>query len=140
MLHLIHPALVHFSVAFVVVGGVGEVWGLLARRETLRRWGASLVLVGLASLVFALASGYLAANTLEVDAASVELLDAHERTGWILLAVLFVTQFWKAWCGGKVPERLRWIYIAALSASVLLAAYGAWLGGRLVYLHALGVA
>ncbi len=81
---------------------------LLARREMLRRWGASLVLLGLASLVFTLASGYLAANTLEVDAASVELLAAHERNGWILLALLFVTQFWKAWCGGKVPERLPW--------------------------------
>jgi uncharacterized membrane protein len=140
MLHLIHPALVHFSVAFVVVGGAGEVWGLLARREPLRRWGSSLVLVGLVSLVFTLASGYLAANTIEVDAASVESLGAHERTGWILLALLFVTQFWKAWCGGSIPAALRWIYVAALGASVLLAAYGAWLGGRLVYLHALGVA
>lgn len=139
MLHLIHPALVHFSVAFIVAGGTGEVWGMLARREPVRRWGAALVLVGLVSLVPTLASGYLAANTLRVPATAVPLLDAHERNGWILLGLLVLAQFWKAWCRGRVPERQRWLYASVTIGAVLTAIYSAWLGGRLVYGHGIGV-
>ena len=139
MLHLIHPGFVHFSVAFIVAGAVVEVWGLLAARDPVRRWGAVLLLVGLVSLVPTLASGYLAANTLEVPEASRDLLDAHERNGWILLGLLCASQFWKAWGGGRIPDRHRLIYVAVLLATVLLVLYGAWLGGRMVYAHGIGV-
>jgi len=139
MLHLFHPALVHFSVAFLIVGGCTEIWGALTRRDGARRWGATLVLVGLGSLVPTIASGYVAANTLEVPQGSRPLLDAHEQTGWILLGLLFAAQFWKAWCGGRIPDRLRWIYFAVMVATVLLVAYGAWLGGRMVFGSGIGV-
>jgi uncharacterized membrane protein len=139
MLHLIHPALVHFSVAFIIAGGAGEVWGMLAGRDAVRRWGASLALAGLVSLVPTLASGYLAANTVHVPEASARLLDAHERNGWIVLGLLFAAQFWKAWGGGRIPERQRSFYAAVMAAAVLFTVYGAWLGGRMVYAHAIGV-
>ena len=57
MLHLVHPALVHFSVAFLVFGAIAEAGGLLARREALARWGGQLVLVGCVSLVPTIVSG-----------------------------------------------------------------------------------
>lgn len=140
MLHLFHPALVHFPIAFLIVGGCAEIFGALARRDRARRWGATLVLVGLVSLVPTIASGHLAANTLEIPRASHSLLEAHERTGWIVLGLLVAAQFWKAWCGGRIPDRLRWIYLSVLAASVLLVAYGAWLGGRMVFGSGIGVA
>ncbi len=139
MLHLFHPALVHFSVAFIVTGGCAELWGLAYRQERSIRWGTTLTLAGLASLVPTLASGYLAANTLDVPAAVQPLLDSHERNGWILLGVLCGAQFWKAWCGGRVPDGSRWLYAALMASAVGLAAYGAWLGGRMVYGAGLGV-
>jgi uncharacterized membrane protein len=139
MLHLFHPALVHFSVAFLIVGGCAEIFGALAGRDATRRWGATLVLVGLVSLVPTIASWHLAANTLAIPQASHSLLEAHERTGWILLGLLLAAQFWKAWCGGRVPDRLRWIYLTVLAAAVLLVAYGAWLGGRMVFDRGIGV-
>jgi uncharacterized membrane protein len=139
MLHLIHPALVHFSVAFVVAGGATELFGLLAPHEAARRWGGTLALVGLASLVPTIASGYLAANTASVPAAAEELLAAHERNGWMLLGLLFASQFWKAWTGGRLAGWTRWVYVVALTGAVLLAIWGAWLGGRLVYAHGVGV-
>jgi len=139
MLHLIHPAFVHFSVAFVVAGGIAEIWGLLGANDAVRRWGAILLLVGLASLVPTVVSGYLAANSLEIPGATMDLLDAHEQNAWILLGLLFASQFWKAWCGGEIPQRGRLFYAALLLATVLLALYGAWLGGRMVYGHGIGV-
>jgi uncharacterized membrane protein len=139
MLHLFHPAFVHFSVAFILAGGGAEVWGLATGRETARRWGAVLVLVALGSLVPTLASGYLAGNTVEIADGARPLLEAHERNAWILLALLFGTQFWKAWRGGRLGDAERWLYVVVMTAIVLLTAYGAWLGGRMVYGYGVGV-
>ncbi len=139
MLHLFHPALLHFSVAFLVAGGAAETWGLLADRESPRRFGATLLLIGLVSLVPTIATGYLAANTSGSPADGGLLLGAHERNGWILLGLLVGSQFWKAWFRGELPASHRPFYAVVLIAVVLLTAYSAWLGGRMVYGQGYGV-
>jgi uncharacterized membrane protein len=139
MLHLFHPALVHFSIAFLGVGGTVEAYGILTRREEAARWGGRLVLIGLVSLLPTIASGYLAANTVELPAGGAELLGRHERNGLLLLALTLGTQFWKAWCGGRVPQGPDRLYALLLIVAVGLAAYGAWLGGRMVYGQGIGV-
>lgn len=139
MLHLIHPALVHFSVACLILGGVGEAWGLATQREALARWSGQLLIVGVVSLVPTIVSGYLAANTVELNAVGRELLGAHERNGLILLGLFVACLFWKAWWRGHLPQRQRKLYAAVLVAGVLLAAYSAWLGGQMVYGQGIGV-
>ncbi len=139
MLHLFHPAFLHFSVAFIVAGGVAEAWGLVADRESPRRFGATLLLIGLVSLVPTIATGYLAANTSGLPEDGGLLLGAHERNGWILLGLLVGSQFWKAWFRGELPASHRPFYVAVLIAVVLLTAYSAWLGGRMVYGQGYGV-
>jgi uncharacterized membrane protein len=139
VLHLIHPALVHFSVAFLVVGAASEAVGLLARLDAAARWGGTLVLVGAASLVPTIVSGYLAANTLAFDAAAEPLLDAHERNGWILLGLVLAVLFWKAWNGGRVADGQRLVYALLLGAVLAVALWSAWLGGRMVYFEGVGV-
>lgn len=139
MLHLIHPALVHFSVAFVIVGGACEVAGMMLRREQVERFGAQLLLIGLASLVPTMISGYLAANTVDVTQEGRELLARHERNGWIVLALLLGTQFWKAWRAGNLGPAHRGLYALLVVAAVLFLIYGAWLGGQMVYGQGVGV-
>lgn len=140
MLHLFHPAFLHFTVAFLVAGGSLEAWGLLADREGPRRLGSTLLLIGLVSLIPTIATGYLAANTLSSPEDGGLLLGSHERNGWILLGLLIGSQFWKGWFRGKLPVRHRPFYAAVLIAAVLLTIYGAWLGGRMVYIEGYGVA
>jgi len=139
MLHLIHPALLHFSVAFVTVGGACEVAGILLRREVLERFGVRSLLIGTASLVPTMISGYLAANTVDVTVEGRLLLDAHERNGWIVLGLLLASQFWKAWCGGRLSPVQRTFSPALVSGAVVFLLYGAWLGGQLVYAQGVGV-
>jgi uncharacterized membrane protein len=139
MLHLIHPALLHFSVAFLTVGGACEIAGILTHREALETFGVRSLLIGLASLVPTMISGYLAANTVDVTVEGRWLLDAHERNGWIVLGLLVGTQFWKAWCGGSLGTGQRKLYALLVAAAVGLLLYGAWLGGQMVYVHGVGV-
>jgi len=139
MFHLFHPALVHFAVAFLVGGGLCEAWGLLGRRPAVERFGATLVLVGTASLVPVLFSGYLAANSVDFTPQAARVLDLHETSAWLIAAVFVAALFWKGWCRGEIPASQRPSYALLLLVAVLLTAYGALLGGEMVYVHAVGV-
>jgi uncharacterized membrane protein len=139
MLHLFHPALVHVSVAFLVVGGSVEALALWARRDVPARWGGSLVAIGLASLVLTIASGYLAVNSVPLPEGAESLVATHERNGWILIALVFAAVFWKAWRRGQPAPHPRALYLALLVAIVALTSYEAWLGGSMVYARGIGV-
>ena len=140
MLHLFHPALVHFAVAFLVAGGLIEAVGLLAERRKAARFGGWLVVLGTVALIPVIASGYVASNTTGLTAGARPILADHERNGWILLAVFVTAQLWKGWNGGEVPLAHRYYYAGLLLAGVLLTAFNAYLGGRLVYGQGIGVA
>ena len=139
MFALFHPALVHFSVAFLVVGASCEAYGVALRRERAEGFGSLLLRIGAVSLIPTLLSGYIAANTVSVAPAALDLLDAHERNGWILLGLVVAGLFWKGWTGGKIPQRQRAVYAALLLGVVALTLYSALLGGQMVYLHGIGV-
>jgi uncharacterized membrane protein len=140
MLYLIHPAFVHFSVAFLILGSLVEAVGLLSEREPLSRFGGLLVILGALSLVPTVITGYLAANTAPSADTARAWLDVHERSGWIVVGWFVATQFWKAWHRGHLPRGQRKLYAVLLIAGALLTAYAALLGGRLVYGHGVGVA
>jgi uncharacterized membrane protein len=139
MLHLFHPAMVHFSVAFLIVGGAGEACGLFADRERLVRFGGTLVVIGTLSLIPTIVTGYLAANTVVLSDDARPVLDAHERNGVLLLGLFVATLFWKGWTRGRIPRSQRPWYAILLLLGVLLAAYSALLGGELVYSKGIGV-
>jgi uncharacterized membrane protein len=140
MFHLFHPGFVHFSIAFLIFGALTEAVGLLARLERTTRFGEVLVLLGTASLLPTLATGYLAANSLSFNAEARDLLSLHETTGWGVLGVFVVLLVWKAWNQGRLEGIQRVIYAVALIAGALLAGYGGIVGGRMVYREAVGVA
>ncbi len=139
-MHLAHPALVHFSVAFLVVGGGCEAWGLVRKRESLAAFGARLVIIGWLTLLPAILSGYIAANSLDVSPAARPVLDAHERNGWIVLGMFGLALFWKGWSQGRLPERHLPFYALWLLLSVALIVYSSLLGGEMVYQYGVGVA
>jgi uncharacterized membrane protein len=140
MLHLFHPAVVHFPIVFLAAGGLMETAGILGRRPGWERAGARLVLAGTACLVVTVAAGYLAANSVTLPDGAQGALDAHERAALILLAVFLVLVLWKAWGGGAVADAARLPYALALLAGVGVLVWAALLGGRLVYAWGVGVA
>lgn len=139
MLHLVHPAFVHFGIAFVATGALLECYGLLADREPARRSGGQLWGVGTLVIVAVIASGRVAANSVDLPSAAVETLAAHERQGWVVLGALVILHFWKGWHRGQLPPGQRPWFALALVAAVALLLYSAILGGRLVYGFGVGV-
>lgn len=139
MLHLFHPALVHVAVSFLALGSLCEAAGILARREGGERLGGALVLLGTASLVPTVLTGYLAVNSISIPAGAADVVARHERLALVLLAFFLALVLWKAWGRGAVHPSWRVSYAAALLAGAALTAWTAWLGGEMVYLHGVGV-
>lgn len=139
MLHLVHPVLVHFTVAFLVTGGVCEVFGIFRGNERVERFGGALVVLGAIALVPTVASGFLAQNTITPPAGSVPTLELHERFAIIALGVFLVAMLWKGWDRGRVRESNRPMYAVLLAVAVAVLVFVAYLGGRLVYEFGVGV-
>jgi uncharacterized membrane protein len=139
VLYLIHPATVHFVVAFLLAGALAEAWGMWREREALASWGGRMVVLGGLAAVPAVAAGYLAANTAPLPDGAEEMLEWHERSGLVLAAAVLAALLWKAWCGGSIPRSQRAAYVALLAVIVTLVVTAAWLGGTLVYGLGVGV-
>jgi len=139
MLHLIHPVTVHFTVAFLSTGGIVESFGILRDRERWERFGGMLVLLGTATLLLSVVSGFLAENSVAHPPGAAPDIARHEIVGLIVLGIFVVALFWKAWDRGRVRESARPVYAFLILAGVLALAVAAWLGGELVYGHGVGV-
>ena len=140
MLHLIHPVLVHATVAFLIVGGLVEAYGIGRHREGAARFGGALVVLGTVWLVPTIAAGFLAENVLTLSAAAADAVDDHERFGLLAFGVFVPLLIMKAWGRGRPPLRFRGLYVAGLLVGVALASTAAYLGGLMVYELGVGVA
>lgn len=140
MAHLVHPALVHFTVAFLVVGTLTEATALLLRREGGARWGGALTLLGTIAALPTIVAGFVAEASAPIADSALRLVDRHERLGLMLLGVLLTLAVVKAWGRGKIPEGARVLYALGLLAACALAAATAVVGGSLVYGLGVGVA
>jgi len=140
LLHLIHPAAVHFAVALVVLGGLSEAVGLIWGRPALLRFGNPLTVLAVPAVGVAVVSGFLAANSVTVTAEAHAVLERHESLGLAALGVLLAALLWKAWFRGQLPRSHSAPYALLLLVAVVLVVLGATLGGELVYTHGVGVA
>jgi len=140
VLHLIHPVFVHATVAFLIVGGLVEAYGVSRRREAAERFGGILVVLGTVSLVPTIVAGFLAENSLTLSSAGGESVDDHERLGLLVLGVFVPLLLMKAWGRGRPPERWRGLYVAGLLVGIGLAVATAYVGGLMVYGLGVGVA
>jgi uncharacterized membrane protein len=140
VLHLIHPALVHVTVAFLIVGGLVEAYGIGRHNEAAARFGGALVVLGTAALVPTIIAGFLAENMISLRGGAVEAVDDHERFGLLAFGVFLPLLLMKAWGRGRPPDRFRGVYVAGLIVGVALVATAAYLGGLMVYALGVGVA
>lgn len=139
MLNLLHPVLVHFSVAFLVTGGLCEALGIFKSHEPLERFGGTLVLAGTASLLPTVITGLLAEFSITIPAGANDAVSLHQRLGLATFGLFVVSQFWKAWGRGRLAAGQRLPYALVLLVGVVLVVAGAATGGHMVYRLAVGV-
>lgn len=138
----LHPALVHFpiafataAVAFIAVGTSFRSWPYAAQCLITGRWmlwGAALF--ALIAAVF----GWLAFNSVAHDEVSHAAMTLHRNWALGALAALLALAAWDVWRSrsGRMPSHG---FLGLLVAAWMLVISTAWHGAELVYRHGLGV-
>lgn len=130
----LHPMLVHFPIALIIIGFIADFISLFYRKEAgLSAIGFYLLLIGTFSALIALLSG--AFFTSEMTGAAGEVKETHELFAWITIINLILLSGYRVFLKVKAPENqtlnrlsFAWYGLAAVFVSIT----GFW-GGTLVY-------
>jgi len=138
-LTLIHPKLVHFTIALFSMSVFFEIAGLLTKKTIWQKaaW-LNLVFAG-AAVIATVLSGLLAANNVAHNDAAHEIMETHETIGFIVLGVILLLLVWRIFLKGKAVQKFAWLYLLLGLGGVGLMLTGAYLGGEMVYIHGVAV-
>jgi uncharacterized membrane protein len=133
-LHEIHPSIVHFPLAIVPTSLALDVIGKLTGSKSLMSTAKYLVPVGaVAGGVVGLA-GLVSQQTVHAEREAHKTLVTHRNLNLVLLGAAAVLT------GVRMKqERPSWGYLLAMAGGVAAMNYTAYLGGKMVYSHGVGV-
>jgi uncharacterized membrane protein len=138
---LLHPMIVHFPIALLIVGFVSDLLGALIKRDFFSKVGFSLLILGTLGVVAAYFSGDFAGEGLAEGGPLKQALEAHESAAmlslWLMTATALVRIVMVA--TKKFTGALRWIPVVMFLIGVLSIARTGFYGGELVFKHAAGV-
>ena len=130
----IHPMVVHFPIALILVGFVAEMVYLFFKKEPLfSAVGLWLLSIGAVSAVFAYVSGAFLSKELYGEAGSVQ--SVHELFAEVTVISSLVAAAFKIYLKmeGKEDGILRWIGFVIYAFTVISVIITGHYGGMLVY-------
>ena len=140
-LSLIHPMIVHFPIALLIVGFLSDLLGLIFKKDFFSRTGFYLLILGTIGVVAAYLTGTSAGEGITEAGTLKQALETHENAGelalWIMVfAALFriALVFTK-----KYKGVFQLIGLLIFFVGVLSIARTGFYGGELVFKHAAGV-
>ena len=131
-----HPIFTHFPIALLTAALLVETLALLLRRPEWSRvslWCLGLGVLGAAGAVL---TGRLAEETAKHSFEIHEVIELHEKIGYAVLAGSVLLLGWRFLArGSRGRQWAGWFLLAVLCGAM---AFGAHLGGRLVYEFGVG--
>ncbi len=139
IVHL-HPMVVHFPVALLLVSAVFEIVYLINKDPFYRRAGFYLFVLGALGVAAAVITGNLAEEAVESEAIE-RFLEAHEEAGQLTLIIVIITFIVRLVLQimDKYHGIYQWVFLALFAISLVAMVRTAYLGGELVYTHGAGV-
>jgi len=131
---VIHPILVHFPIALVIIGFLAETVFLFYRKEAcLSKTGMYLLFTGTLAAMVTWLSGFI--FTSMMSGAAGEMRETHELFATITVALLVVTSVIRIFVLARKAEatRLRWLVYAFYCLAALSVGVTGFFGGNLVY-------
>ncbi len=137
----IHPMIVHFPIALIIIGFLAELIGAIWKKEFFGKAGFYLLILGTLGVVAAYISGNLAGDGITEAGPLKQALETHESAAllslWLMVGVAVIRialTLTKQYAGA-----LRWVAIILFFIGVLSIARTGFYGGELVFKHAAGV-
>ena len=138
LIHL-HPMVVHFPIALLIIGTAVDLLGVVLKREDLTMVGKWNLYLGAASLLLVVATGLLADGAVEHSDEAHEIMTNHKNIGIVVLALFAFLAIWRGIEGQGSEEKYGKVRLVLSIIGLIFMTYGASLGGRLVFEHGLGV-
>lgn len=132
-MHSWHPVMVHFPLVALLLAVVADIIALRGRSERWRHAAGAFWLVGLLGAAAAIGTGLLAYNRVEHSEDAHGLMTLHRNVALGAVGLLVLAALWR-W---KQPASRRSVIPGLLGVIVLIIA--GYIGGLLVYRHALGI-
>ncbi len=130
----LHPMLVHFPIALLLVGFLTEIAALVYKKEThFAQFSFYLLLLGTLAIIVTWLSGAL--FTPHLEGAAGELRETHEHVGMAATILAIVTLAIRLYQLRQPTENalLQKISVATYALAALLVALAGALGGNLVH-------
>jgi uncharacterized membrane protein len=132
----LHPMIVHFPVALIMVGFLAETLALVIKKEPcLTKTGYYLLILGALSALAAYLTGQF--FTGEMSGAAGEVREQHELLALLTMLSMVVNAIFRSYLlvTHKETVTLRWTsYLLYLGSAILVGITG-FLGGTLVYTY-----
>lgn len=126
--------LVHFPIAFVVIGFVADfVHIFIKKEECFSKMGFYLLIVGTISALATLLSGIL--FTSEMSGTAGEVRETHETFAWVTVIILVIVSVLRTFVLIRKAENnlFKWLIFAMYGLAALTVSITGFWGGTLVY-------
>jgi uncharacterized membrane protein len=132
--HEIHPTLVHFPLTLVPTALALDAIGAATNNESLMNAGKALMPIAAASAVITGIAGFISQGAVKAEGHAHELLVTHRNMNLTLVAATAGMAAFRT-----TQSRPGIGYLMAGLGGVLAMTYTAYLGGKMVYAHGVGV-
>jgi uncharacterized membrane protein len=129
----LHPALVHFPIAWLVGLALVDFVGLVRKREAWQRAGIFVLAGTVLSLVPTAATGLLRAAHMQFDANLRALLVVHRTLNFVVAGLLLVALAFRLARRNRLDGWWRHAYLVLVFAATGAVLVAADFGGRMVY-------
>jgi uncharacterized membrane protein len=130
----LHPMLVHFPIALVVLGFVAEIIQLLCKKEDYySKVGLYLLITGTLAAFATLLTGMF--FTSDLSGAAGEIQETHELFAWITISLLLTTSLIRILLLKKQIKNqgLQWLAFIIYGLAAIAVSITGFFGGTLVY-------
>jgi uncharacterized membrane protein len=136
----IHPLVIHFPIALLIVGSLCDAVGILGHRDTFLKTGFILLGLGAFASVVAAVSGDAASEIAEKIPNITEDLEQHEDLSTLVafLAVLLVLIRTHFTLKARFVGAVRATYLVLILLLAVLTAAAGYTGGKIVYDYGAG--
>jgi uncharacterized membrane protein len=138
-LSMLHPMVVHFTIALLIAAVALDLLGRLSRRDGLHTAAfVNLVLAGVVA-VPTVAAGMLAEVRLLIGHDVHQVLDTHKLLGFSSLGGIVALLAWRLALRGRFPRRGGIVYLGAGLLVAAITAGAGYYGAELVYVRGVAV-
>lgn len=136
----IHPAIVHFPIALLVLSVIADLFGYFYQSDSLKGAGWwSLLGAGIGAGI-AVVAGLYDMNREEIKHEAHEQVHKHLKTGLVVLTSIAGLTVWRWVIYSNMEYGVGWVYLIFAILVLGLTFFQGWLGSELVYGYGVGVA